>query len=249
MRRGKIKADFLINIQNIPGLETIEGGTDGSLHFGAMTSLRELELSKQVQELYPSLYQAIHQISSVQTKYQGTAVGNICVVTPASDIATALFALDAKLTIAGESGERQESMGTFCTDYCTSCLGIGEMVTRVSLQRPASGTGTAFMNLVRTHGDIAKVSVAVSVTVNNTTVVDAKIAIGSAAPTVFRAKKAEAVLNSAEISADRLAAAAEAAAEETRPISDLRSTADYRKEMTRVLVKRALEKAARKAKA
>jgi aerobic carbon-monoxide dehydrogenase medium subunit len=249
MRRGRILAEYLVNIQNIPGLAAIEVSGDGAVSFGAMTRLRDLEVSQIVQKTYPALYQAIHQISSVQTKFMGTAVGNICVATPASDVATALFALGAELVVAGEDGERKESMETFCVDYCSNCLGAGEIVTRVILPKPPAGSGTAFMNLIRTHGDIAKVSVAVAVTLADGICRDVKIAVGSAAPTVFRAKQAETVFMDAKVSPDAIESAAEAAAGETQPITDQRSTADYRKEMTRVLVKRALEKAVNRSKA
>ncbi len=247
MRKGAIKADYLINIQNIPELEYIKSSDANGLKFGAMTRLHSLETSKEIQRKYPILYEAIHQITSVQTKYMGTAVGNICVGTPASDMATVLLALDAELTIAGANGERTEPMPKFYVDYLRTSLKRGEMVTEVSLPNPAKGMGTAFMNLVRTHADIAKVSVAVAIIVEEDICQEVKIAIGAAAPVVFRATKAEAVLKRQRVSSEVIAKGAETAAGETRPITDLRSTAEYRKEMTRVLVNRALEKALERA--
>ena len=112
MRKGAIKADYLVNIQNIPDLEYISNGSAKGLKFGAMTRLHSLDTSKEIQKNYPILYEAIHQITSVQTKYMGTAVGNICVATPASDIATVLLALDAELAISGANGERTETIAT-----------------------------------------------------------------------------------------------------------------------------------------
>jgi carbon-monoxide dehydrogenase medium subunit len=249
MRKGAIKADYLINIQNIPELEYIKNGGTKGLKFGAMARLHSLETSKEIQKNYPILYEAIHQITSVQTKYMGTAVGNICVGTPASDVATVLLALDAELTIAGDKGERAEPMPKFYVDYLRTSLKQGELVTGVSLPNPAKSTGTAFLNLVRTHADIAKISVAVAIIVENDVCKDARIALGSVAPTVFRATKAEAVLKGQKVGSQSIAKAAETAAGETKPITDLRSTAEYRKEMARVLVTRALEKALERARA
>ncbi|MBW1801060.1 MAG: xanthine dehydrogenase family protein subunit M, partial [Deltaproteobacteria bacterium] len=236
MRKGKITAGYLLNIQKIPGLASMGSQSEKGLKFGAMTRLHSLECSKAVQDNYPTLYEAIHQISSVQIKYMGTAVGNICVATPASDVATALLALGAELTIQGVDGERKEPMEKFYLDYGRTSLQPGEIVTEVLLPSPTPGTGAAFMNLTRTCGDIAKVNTAVTITVKEGVCQEARIAVGAAAPTVFRATKAEAVLKGREVNPVVISDAAETAAGETDPITDLRSTAEYRKQMTRVLI-------------
>lgn len=248
MRKGVIKPKYVVSIQKIPGLEYIEpDGTEG-LKFGAMAKLYSIETSKVIQEKYPILYEAIHQITSVQAKYMGTAVGNLCVATPGSDVATALFALGAELKIAGMEGERTEPIEKFYLDYLRTSLQRGEMVTGVILRNPQPGTGAAFLNLVRTHSDIAKVNVAATIIVQECVCREARIAIGAAAPTVFRAAKAEAVLIGEKLSAEVFNEAASTASGETRPITDLRSTTAYRKEMAKVLVRRALEMALEKAK-
>lgn len=243
MRKGKIRADRLVNIQKLPGMDLFEADKTKGLRFGAMIRLRFLETSRAVQEQYPALYKAIHQISSLQAKSMGTAVGNLCVATPASDVATALLALGANLTITGRSGEKKEPMESFYPEYGRTSLKKGELVIAVTLPAPRIGTGTAFLNLVRTRGDIAKVSVAVSVTMNDGICVEARIAVGAVAPVVFRAAKAEAILKGNKMDSHLIHEAAKAAAGEAEPMTDLRSTADYRREMTGVLVGRALEKA------
>ena len=117
------------------------------------------------------------------------------------------------------------------------------MVTQVVLPDPPSGTGAAFFNLVRTHADVAKIIVAATVVVQNGICREARIAIGAAAPTAFRAAKAEALLIGQKISPRLIDEAAKTAAPEIKPITDVRSTAEYRREMAEVLVRRALEKA------
>ena len=101
---------------------------------------------------------------------------------------------------------------------------------------------------MRTAGDIAKVSAAVMMTVDGNTCRDARIVLGAVAPTVLRARKSEAVFKGNEIKPEVIAAAASAAAEEAKPITDIRSTAEYRKEMVGILVRRAIEKALERAK-
>jgi len=248
MRKGDVKAEYVMNIQKITGLEYIQPDGKKGLKFGAMTKLHSIETSKAIQNNYPILYEAIHQITSVQTKYMGTVVGNLCVGTPASDVATALFALGTELKIAGVKGERTQPIEKFYLDYLRTSLQRGEMVTGVFLPNPRPGTGAAFVNLVRTHADIAKISVAVAILVQDGICRQARIAMGAAAPVVFRTAKAEAALIGQKLSSQVISKAAETAAGETKPITDLRSTAEYRKETAKVLVRRALEKALEKIK-
>jgi carbon-monoxide dehydrogenase medium subunit len=249
MRKGEIKTKYVVNIQKIPGLGYIEPDGKRGLKFGAMTKLHSIETSKPIQKNYPILYEAVHQIASVQAKYMGTAVGNLCVATPASDVATVLFALGAKLKIAGPNKQRTEPIEKFYLDYLRTSLQRGEMVTGVFLPRPQPGTNTAFLNLVRTRADIAKISVALAIVIQEGICREARIAIGAVAPTVLRATKAEVVLTGKKLGPDLIHQAAEAAAGETKPITDLRSTANYRREMVKVLTRRALEKALEKGKA
>jgi carbon-monoxide dehydrogenase medium subunit len=248
MQKGDIQAEYVVNIQKISGLEYIEPDEKEGITFGAMSRLRSIEVSKTIQNKYPILYEAIHQITSVQAKYMGTAVGNLCVATPASDVATSLFALGAQLKITGLKGERIEPIEKFYVDYRLTSLKRGEMVTGVVLPDPLPGTGTAFFNLVRTHADIAKISAAAAILVQNGICREVRIAIGAAAPTVFRAVKAETLFTGQKITPEVTNEAAETAAGETKPITDLRSTATYRMEMARILVRRALEKALERAK-
>ena len=247
MRAGTIDGDYIINIMRIPDLDYLEYDGSNGLAFGAMTKLRSLETSEALRSSYPSLYSAIRQITSIQVKCMGTAVGNLCVATPASDVATVLYSLGARVKIAGTNGDRSEPIEAFYPDAHRASLRQGEMVTGVFVPSPASGTQAVFLNLVRTHADIAKVSVAVAVTVEDGICREAKIAIGAVAPTVIRASVAEEELRGKELTSQVIEAAAMTTSGETRTISDVRSTAEYRKNMADVLVRRALEKVVQRA--
>lgn len=243
IRVGSTEADHVINIQNIPELDYLKTDKEAGLEFGAMATLHSLERSPEISRDYPILHEAIHQITSVQSKCMGTAVGNICVATPASDVATALMALNAELIILGINGSRRESLANFYTGYRRTTLSRGELVTGVSVPKAATGQGAAFMNLVRTHADIAKVTVAVAVVIQDDVCVDARIALGAVGPTVSRANAAEEQLIGHEWDHELIAAVAATAAEHASPITDFRSTDVYRREATRVLVARALQSA------
>jgi carbon-monoxide dehydrogenase medium subunit len=244
MRSGALRASFLVNIKRVAGLDALAVDEAGSLAFGATTTLHALELSNDLRTRFPALYDAIHQITSVQTKCMGTAVGNLCVATPASDVGPALAALDAALIAAGPDGERSIPVADFYVDYRRTALGRGEFVTRVEIPAPAARLGMAFLNQVRTHGDIAKLTVTASLIVEDGVCRDARIALGSIAPTMFRAKAAEASLEGEEPRAELFIRAGELAAVDAAPVDDIRSTATYRNEMAAVLVRRALSRAA-----
>jgi carbon-monoxide dehydrogenase medium subunit len=243
MRRREKEPECIVNLQRIEGLDYVEGAADIGLKLGALASLRTVELQPAVARDYTALYEAVHQIASFQAKSMGTLVGNLCVATPASDVATALLALGASLKIAGPGQVREIPIEGFFTGPGEAVLGPDELVTEVLIPAIQAGTGSAFLNLSKTKADIAKVSVAVTITVMNDTCQNAKIGLGAVAPTPIRCQRAETILAGQKLDADVKERAAGAAAEACAPITDIRSEAEYRREMTLVLVRRALDKA------
>ena len=133
MRAGSVKAGHLVNIQRVADLDYMRRAVTGGIEFGAMASLHSLERWEDLRTDYGALYDAIHQITSVQTKYMGTAVGNICVATPASDVAPALAAYDAELVISGPDGDRRLPVSDFYPAYGQTALGRGELVIGVEV--------------------------------------------------------------------------------------------------------------------
>ena len=249
MRQREIQPECVVSIQRISQLNYLECDQVKGLRIGALATLRDLELSALVQRDYPALYQAIHQIGSIQAKNAGTVVGNLCAATPASDIAPPLIVLGAELKIASLTRERIIPIEDFFIGVHQTILQPGEIVTEISIPSPPDNGYGAFLKLSNLAADIAKVNVAVMMTVTNNTCEDVKIALGSVAPTVIRARKVEEVLKGKKLEEKVIRKAAEAAAEEAKPITDIRSTAEYRKEATKVLVRRAIDKALEKAKA
>jgi len=249
MRRRRIQPQCVVSLQRIPGLDYIKRDEADGLRIGALTSLYSIELSPAIQKDYIVLYEAIHQIASIQVKTMGTAVGNLCVATPASDVASSLFVLGAKLRIASAAPERIIPIENFYIGVNQTILQPGKIVREILLPIPAARTGGAFLKLARTATDVAKVNVAVTVIVTDNRCKEAKIALGSVAPTPMRARKAEETLKGQKLEKRLIEAAAATAGEEATPITDIRSTAEYRKETAQILVKRAIEKALDRAKA
>lgn len=248
LRRREIEVECIVSIQKIPYLNYIEEDSAGGLRIGALTTLRTIELSPIVCRHYLLLSEAIGKVSSIQVKTMGTAVGNLCVATPASDIAPPMIALGAELKIASLGPLKTIPIESFFVGVKKTILQPMEIVTEISIPPPPPGTGGAFLNLLRTASDIAKVSVAVIIVISDSTCLDAKIVLGAVAATPIRATKAEETIKGQTLDTKTIEKAADIAAEEAKPISDIRSTAEYRREMTKVLVKKALEKALERAK-
>ncbi len=246
MRLRQETPERVVSLQKIAGLDhvRVDAHGGGALHIGALATLRQVEQSAAVTQGWPLLAEAIASIVSMQTKVMGTLVGNLCVGTPASDVAPALFALGARVKIAGVGDERDIAVEDFFLGPGVTAVRPHELVTEVVVPARPVGSAGRFLKLSKTADDIAKVNVAVSVAFSRGTCAHARIAIGSAAPTPVRAVAAEELLLREDWCPATAKAAAEAAARSVRPISDVRSTADYRAEMVKVLVRDALTQAA-----
>jgi len=247
MRLRLLQPEYVVSLQKIPGLDYIEGNLEAGLRFGALTTLREIELSPCVQHNWAILHDAVRQISSIQTKVMGTVVGNLCVATPASDISPVLFILGAVAKITGDSQEKEIPVEELFITRGETILKSHEIIREISVPPLPSGTGCAFMKLAKTKDDIAKVNTAVSVTMTDGECKDVKIALGSVAPTPIRVYDAEKILKGQKLDEQTISKAAEVAGATVKPITDVRSTAEYRREMATVLVKDALVKAADRA--
>jgi carbon-monoxide dehydrogenase medium subunit len=247
MRRREILPEKVVSLQKVPGLDYVEGNGSAGLKFGALATLTQIEQSQVVMENCALLREAISKIVSVQTKTMGTAIGNLCVATPASDVAPPLYAMGARMKIVGVDAEREIPIEEFFVDAGKTALGPHEIVTEIVVPSLPSGSGSAFMKLSKTAEDIAKVNAAVMVTLAGGRCEDARIALGSVAPTPIRAIGAETMMKGQKMDKKTIEEASASAAEAATPISDIRSTAEYRKEMVRILVKDALQKAAERA--
>ncbi len=240
MRLRQVLPEYVVSISEIPGLAYIRGDQKTGLKIGTMATLRQVELSPLVGAVCPVLCEAINAIPKLQVKTMGTAVGNLCVATPATDIAPALFVMGANVKIASNGGEKVVPIEDFFVAEGKTVLSPEEMVTEILVPSPPLKMGCAFLRIGRTKADIPKVNVAVMVSLGaNNRCLDFKVALGCVAPTVIRAVKSEKILRGRRLTDEAIFMAAEVAAQESRP----RSSVEYKREMVKVLVKDALEKA------
>jgi carbon-monoxide dehydrogenase medium subunit len=180
------------------------------------------------------------RLASIQTRNWGSIGGNLCHGDPAGDPAPVLIALNATLTIASIKGERNLVVEDFFLDYFETALEHGELLTEIQVPTIPPSTGTAYTKFNVIESDMATVGVAVSITLSSKEGIceDVRIAIANAVPKPMRAKQAEAILRGKKITDNLLRKAGEMASTEVDPISDIHASAEYRQELTKVLVKR-----------
>ena len=236
----------VISLQKIPGLTGVTAETDGSISIGAMTKVREVELSADIQEHHTALAEGASEIGSIQIRNLATIGGNIAHASPAADTVAGLLVADAQVDIASANGERTVPIDALFTGPGQTVLTPGEIITRFRLPNPASGSHY-IKHKIREVMDLAFIGVAAAVNLDNGTITDARIGLAAVAPTPIRATEAENLLRGNELTAELLQQAGEAAAAAASPISDLRCSAEHRREMVDVLTKRTLQAAVARA--
>lgn len=230
----------VISLQKIPGLDGITTDSDGRIIIGAMTKAREVELSEDVQKHHTALAEGASEIGSIQIRNLATIGGNIAHASPAADTVAGLLVANAQVDIASANGGRSVPINELFTGPGQTVLKPGEIVTQFRLPSPASGSHY-IKHKIREVMDLAFIGVASAVNMDNRTITDARIGLAAVAPTPIRATEAENLLKGKEITSELLEQAGEAAAAATSPISDLRCSAEHRREMVNVLTRRTLQ--------
>ena len=239
MKLRRVEPRCLINVKRL-GLRYIrEEGEE--VRIGALTRLRDLERSELIEREFPALHEAVRAMASVQVRNMATIGGNLCNASPAADTAPPLMVYGARLRLKSLRGERAVPVEEFFRGPGETVLERGEILVEVEAPRPRGGS--AFIKLSRTAMDLAKVNVAVLVSLEGGVISAARIALGAVAPTPVRAREAERFLEGRAPTRENFRRAGEIASTEIRPITDLRSTAWYRREVSKVLVADALERA------
>lgn len=238
--------DTVIDIKNIPELNQLSYEEGKGVTVGALTKLFAIQNSEMIKEQMPAVADAAHYVASSQVRRKGTMAGNICNASPSADTAPILVAMNATVKTYHAAGGREIPIDEFFVGVKKTALdkANGEIVTQIMIPELKSGEGSAyFKHSVRKAMDLAIVGVAAWVKMDGKNVADCRIAMGGVGITPLRAPKAEAMLIGKELTDELLEQAAVQASEECSPISDVRASAEYRKDMVRVYTKRAVKKA------
>ncbi len=235
MKVRQVDPEFLLNIKNIKELEYLK--RNGGLQIGALTTITAIRESEAIKKGYISLYEATEWFGTPQIRNMATVGGNICRSSPSSDMVAPLMALDALLKLAGPKGERTVPIEEFTVGVGENILDR-EILTEIIIPEQEKSSGTAFKKLKRSSADLAKVSCAVRIALKDGKCEEIRIVLGAVADKVFRAKKAEELLRGEKVTGAGIEEAGKKASQEAQPVTDVRSTSDYRRQMIEVLVKR-----------
>lgn len=249
IRQELVAPKYLIDIKGIASLDYVKSDAKEGLLIGALTTHRSIETSPVISNGFGVLAEMEKKLASIQTRNWGTIGGNLCHADPAGDPAPLLIALNGKLKIASPSGERTIASEDFSKDYFETALEPFELLTEIQVPPLPPNTGTAYSKFSIIEGDYAIVSVAVSITLSpDGQCNNARIVLGAVAPIPIRAKRAEKVLIGRRITDNLIEEAAQAASEETEPITDMNASEEYRRELARVLLRRTAKEALARAK-
>ncbi len=241
MRLGLVAPDRLVSLHRIAGLADIRVDK-GMLEIGAMASLSALVRHGAVRDGWPLLARAAARVATPAIRSSATLGGNLCYAEAASDPAPALLCLEAQVRVADSVGERVVPIGEFFTGFYETAVAQGEILTAVRVPPMTPGARAGYVKFCpRSAEDKPLVGVAALVTLDDgRRVREIRVALAGAAPTPIRARRAEAALSGEALTESAIHAAAEAGAAEADPLSDLMGSADYRREMIRVWIRRLL---------
>ena len=245
LKRREIKApEYIIDLKSIPNLGYIKYDESSGLSLGALVTIHAVETSPIIQERFSVLFHAAESMASTQVRNRGTIAGNICSAVPSADTAPALLTLEARFKLTSQKGERIVNIEDFFTGPNETVLTAEEIMQEIQVPNlPPNSRGRYLKLTPRRSMDLAIVGVAVVVVTDDGTCNDIRIALGAVAPTPIRARRAENIIRGQRLSDEVIERAAQIAAEECRPISDHRASAEYRSEMVKVLTKRAINQA------
>jgi len=241
LESGKLPEGGYVGLWNLGELRGIDDTSD-AIAIGALTTYTEIARHPLLQTRWPLLCRAAEETGGVATQNRGTIGGNIANASPAADTPPALIVYDAQLEIVSSRGTRRVPYDRFHTGYKQMDLGADELVTRVHLPKRHTEWRQYYRKVgTRRAQAIAKVCVAVACDVAAEGLMnDVRIALGSVAPTVVRARGAESALRGQRLSDTTIAAAEAALEKDIAPIDDIRSNARYRMRVARALLREAL---------
>jgi len=225
---GKLPHKNYVNIWNLPELRGI-AVTDDRVTLGALSTYTEIQNHEVLREEFPMLCQAARETGGIAIQNRGTIGGNIVNASPAADSPPALLAYDAQLELVSETGSRRIPYSKFHTGYKQMDVRSDELLHRISLPRTKKDLKHYYRKVgTRKAQAISKVCFAAVGRVSNGRIESARLALGSVAPIPLRCVNTEAVINDRALNRDTIAAAKAALTKEIVPIDDLRSTRDYR---------------------
>jgi carbon-monoxide dehydrogenase medium subunit len=237
---------YVIDLKKIPGLSGIRENADGSIAIGALTTMRAIETNPLLNKKYPFLCQSAAEVGSIQIRNRATVGGNMANATPSADVAPSLIALKATAKVVDFGDERVIPLEEFFRGPGQTVMSPEEILTEITIPKTSPQLVGEYIKFSpREMMDLAYVGVAVAYQIAaHKRCMDVRIVLGAVAPTPLRARNAETLLEGQILTEELAAKIGAAAAQESKPISDVRSSAEYRRAMVGAMTKRAILNAA-----
>jgi carbon-monoxide dehydrogenase medium subunit len=242
-RGNRAGIETLIDISRIAGLDTINEDEDGVIHLGPLVTHNHVAASKLLRDKAYPLARASWEVGAPQIRNRASVAGNLITASPANDTITPLMALDAWVVLISSRGERKVKLQDFYTGVRKTVLQADEMLLEIAFNGlDANQRGTFVKVALRRAQAISVVNLAIILTMNadSQSIKQSAITLGAVAPTIIHATEAEIFLQGKTLTDEVIAKAAELTKQASRPIDDIRSSADYRREMVRVFTARGL---------
>lgn len=246
MKEKGLLPKYIVDLKRVPGLVGIRENNDDSITIGALTTMYAIETSPVIRRKYPFLAQSAAEVGSIQIRNRATVGGNMANATPSADVAPALIALNATAKIAGASSQKTVLLEEFFRGPGLTIMDADEILTEITIPKTAPQLVGEYIKFSpRDMMDLAYVGIAVAYNLGSDKKCNGvRIVLGAVAPTPLRAKTSEALLEGKLLTEELAAKVGDAAARESKPISDVRSSAHYRRAMVGVMTKRAILNAA-----
>ncbi len=243
LKAGALKVQHLVSLRRVPGLEGVSFQAGQGLSIGGGARLAEVAALPEVKSLYPGLAHACSVMATTQIRNMGTVAGNLCNAAPSADTAAPLLAYRASVVLVERGGRRQVKLTDFFKGPGLTDLEPTEILEAIRVPAPPQRCGSAYQRLSeRSQVDIAAVGVAGFLALDLAgVIIGARLALGAVAPTPVRCPEAEALLEGQAPSPELFRRASVACVRASRPIDDLRASANYRRSMVQVLAQRVLE--------
>jgi carbon-monoxide dehydrogenase medium subunit len=246
MKEKGLLPKYVVDLKRVPGLSGIRENNDGTITIGALTTMYAIETSPVITKKYPFLAQSAAEVGSIQIRNRATIGGNMANATPSADVAPGLIALNATAKIASADAERTVALEEFFRGPGQNIMNADEILTEITIPKTgAQLVGEYIKFSPRDMMDLAYIGVAVAYNFGSDKKCQGvRIVLGAVAPTPIRAKNSEALLEGKALTEELATKVGDEAAKESKPISDVRSSADYRRAMVGVMTKRAILNAA-----
>ncbi len=241
MRQRMLTPTHIVSVGRVEALRGIGFDAGKGLRIGALSRHSEVAASPLVQQHYPMLAAMAANMANLQVRNQGTIGGNLCYADPATDPPTCLLSLDAQVVLGSSRGERVVSIEDFLVDYYVTAIEADELVIEIRVPPPSPGAAGLYTRFLRTAAEHRPlVNIALATRRDGAQCREARLVVGASTPIPGRVRRAEDFLLGKTVTMRVAEDVADIVAADIEPLSDQRGSAEFRRDMVRVVTKRTI---------